>query len=184
VTDLLETRQREAAVQVVDALLEAGRTDLSVEELRAVAGISKRTFHRWFPAKERVIRPFYAAVTDRFTTAIRALDAATTTGIADAWEREVLGPDADRSVALFRLIAADPAYWSVFLEVLQDGEREIAEALGATAGDMSALEATVAAVAVVASSRLALAAAAAESAADPAEAFTTTLRAFDPIALR
>ncbi|MBF4616032.1 TetR/AcrR family transcriptional regulator [Curtobacterium sp. VKM Ac-1376] len=180
---LRDDRQLAAAERCIDAILAAGSTALSVEQLRTAAGISKRTFHRYFPYKARAIRPHYAAMTATFSDLTIAEELRSRDAWVHAWEQVVLGEDPARSLELFRLIRADPEYWSVFLEVVQDGEAVFAEALGGRGGDAAegntAIDAEVTAVALVAASRLALTAAVDEGA-DPTIAFARYLDHFDP----
>jgi AcrR family transcriptional regulator len=177
-----DDRRLAAAEQCIEAILAAGTTRLSVEHLRLAAGISKRTFHRYFPFKAQAIRPAYAAISARFAGRVASEKPKTVPEWAAEWSRSVLGDDAARALRLFRLVRADPEFWSVFLEVVEDGERILAEAI-AEADDVRADEvhrrrrASVTAVAVVASSRLALAAAAGAEA-DPIEVFSEYLTSF------
>lgn len=184
-TQLRDDRQLAAAERCVEAIIAAGTTALSVEELRTAAGISKRTFHRYFPYKARAIRPHYAAMTATFSHLTLADELSSRDAWVRAWQQVVLGDDPERSLELFRLVRADPEYWSVFLEVVQDGEAAFAEALRmrrATshpdAAD-AAIDAEVTAVAVVAASRLALTAAV-TAGADPTRTFARYLDHFAP----
>lgn len=155
-TDLLDARQLAAAERCADAVLAAGTTALGVEELRAAANVSRRTFHRWFPSKARWIHPVYAAVTTEFMDALHAQGALSVDAVVAAWTAAVYGPDPRRSVELYALLRADPEYWAVFLEVLEVSETHIAGVVRALADDHDERSARVVAVAVVASSRLAL----------------------------
>ncbi|GAA4663631.1 hypothetical protein [Frondihabitans cladoniiphilus] len=191
---ILDARQQAAGEACVAAILAAGSTRLSVDDLRAAAGISKRTFHRYFPYKAQAIRPHYAAMTANFAESLAAERLDSVESWTHAWAAVVLGPDPSRSLRLFELVRADAEFWSVFLEVVEDGEREFAESLrhrtpsdpaaadAQAAADLS-LAADVTAVALVASSRLALLAATQEGR-DPVEAFRSYLHAFDPPLVR
>lgn len=176
-TDLVDERQLAAARSCVAAILQAGSTQLSVEELRAAGGVSRRTFHRWFPSKARAIRPFYADMTGQFTARLLELGPLSTATCVQAWREVVLGTDPDRGLRFFRLVKADPEYWSVFLEVLEDGERIIEDELGDLSGSSDPHAATVTAVAIVSSSRLALESPTAGAA---TRAFEEYLTAFSP----
>lgn len=161
-------------------MVEARTTALSIDELCAATGLSRRTFHRWFPSKERVLRPYYAAITEALLRDLATRGPVSIDAVCDAWERLVLGPEPEESAAIFSLVRADHDYWSVFLEVLEESEGAIAA--GLTAGDPE-LDATVAAVAIVAASRLALAAEA-DVPGSGSASFRRTLEAFDPAMLR
>jgi AcrR family transcriptional regulator len=179
-----DARQLAAAEACVDAIVAAGSTRIPVEELHRAAGISKRTFHRYFPYKAQAIRPHYAAMTATFAERVGAHELRSAEAWTRAWAEVVLGEDSSRSLRLFDLIRADPEFWSVFLHVVHDSERAFAEALRGDAADAPltddvALAAEVTAVALVASSRLALTAAVDEGA-DPVAAFARYLRAFEP----
>lgn len=178
---LLDDRQLAAAEACVDAILAAGTTSLSVEDLRAAAGISKRTFHRYFPYKAQAIRPHYAAMLSQVSTRMESYDLSSIEAWVAAWSEGVLGENPDRNLQLFRLIRQDAEFWSVFLEVVQESERAVATALKARSQTKASkddlLAADVAAVGLVAASRLALTAAV-DDGTDPTEAFAAYLRAF------
>ncbi|MBA8991554.1 AcrR family transcriptional regulator [Curtobacterium pusillum] len=176
-TDLLDARQLAAAARCADAVLAAGTTALGVEELREAAGVSRRTFHRWFPSKARWIHPVYAAVTEAFMTSLRSRGVPSVDSVVAAWSESVYGPDTERSLGLYRLIRADPEYWAVFLEVLEVSEARIAAVIRSLSTDHDERAARVAAVAVVSSSRLALERAV-TSGADAIEEFRAFLEEF------
>ncbi len=181
---LQDERQLAAAERCVEAILAAGTTRLGVEELRAAAGVSKRTFHRYFPYKAQAIRPYYAAMTAALEELVAADRLPTVQAWTDAWAEVVLGEEPARRLELFRLIRSDPEFWSVFLEVIEDSERTFAAALRSRPGGpgipvSTEIDADVVAVGIAASSRLALHAAV-DRGADPVAAFAAYLRAFAP----
>lgn len=51
---------------------EEGDTSATVERIAAEAGISARTFHRYFPAKEDVVRPVFERSAELTSAALRA----------------------------------------------------------------------------------------------------------------
>lgn len=180
-TDLLDARQFDAATRCVQTVLERGTTSLTVEELREAAGISKRTFHRWFPTKARALQPYYAAVTERFSAAMAQAPHLDQRAVTRAWVKTVLGEDPTDAVRLYGLVREDPEYWSVFLEVVEDGETAITATLLELPSRPTPVQARVGAVAIVASSRLALDAG--YRGTNPRTAFTRWLTAFAPEAL-
>lgn len=175
----LQQRQLTASTRCVQLILDRGTTDLGVEDFLGTAEVSRRTFHRWFPAKEQLLRPFYAEMARRF--AIRACRSLplTVDSVAAAWEQEALGERPGHTLELHRLLRCSRSYWSVFLEVLQDGEGILAQELGATVSAQGDRWAIVTAVSVVAASRLAMDAAVLRGA-DPVAEFRQLLIAFDP----
>lgn len=179
---LFDDRQLAAATRCVEAIVAAGTTQLGVEELRTAAGISKRTFHRYFPFKAQAIRPYYAAMTATFSERMGAQELRTVDSWVTAWAAVVLGPDPAFSLRLFALIKGDPEFWSVFLEAVEESERSFADSLksaadGTTVSEAERRNADVTAVGLVAASRLALIAAV-EQGVEPTDEFRRYLIAF------
>lgn len=76
----------EVARTAMRMFAEAGDTTATVEQIAAEAGISARTFHRHFPAKEDVIRPLFRYSAELTVAALRTTqaDADPIDAIADA----------------------------------------------------------------------------------------------------
>lgn len=62
----------EASLAVIGLFLRERTSDFSVKELAAHAGLSERTFYRYFPRKEDAIRPAVDAALARIVSDVRA----------------------------------------------------------------------------------------------------------------
>lgn len=176
---VLQKRQLDASTCCVQLIVDAESTDLSVEDFLDASGISRRTFHRWFPSKEQVLRPFFADMSQQFAEQLGAAHDLTLDSVTAAWSETVIGGEPSARLRLHRVLRASVEYWSAFLEVLQDGERILAHELRASQKKATEREIVVSAAAIVGSSRLALDAAASHGL-EPDREFRAYLRAFDP----
>lgn len=93
--------------------LERGYQATSIEEISAAAGVSRRTFFRYFPTKDAA---FFAAEDARYDAFVAALDEARATpnvwhAVSDAMHRRVASYAADRrgTVAWYTVLGAVPA---------------------------------------------------------------------------
>ncbi|EPX64697.1 putative tetR-family transcriptional regulator [Cystobacter fuscus DSM 2262] len=100
----------EASRAIIDLFLRKRTSDFSVKELAAHAGLSERTFYRYFPRKEDAIRPAVDASLARLVSDVRAAP-------RDKPLREAMVE------ALGRLpVEEDPMSWENFLPVLNETE--------------------------------------------------------------
>ncbi len=133
-------RNRADAARIALALFEEeGYDTVGIDEIAAAAGISRRTFFRYFESKEGVVLPFEDERLEvlRQTLATRAEHESPLTAVRRAIQ--TIGAsvdDAERAAALtrMRIVEANPSVHARSLELLSQWEiavREvIAEALG------------------------------------------------------
>lgn len=129
------TPREQAMLEVSQAVVElyaaTGRSDQSVPELAEHAGISERTFYRYFPRKEEAIRPYLWAGMD-FTVAV-VRDAPDDIPVRDALIAS-LGTALDVSggsaiSTLLPLFEGDTRLASVWNSVMRDAEDGFADVL-------------------------------------------------------
>lgn len=110
-----------------DLFISAGDASPSVADLSAAAGISPRTFHRYFPTKHDCLRPLFEAGNEIFAATLAAQ--ADGTGLPDALRAALEASFADRSDASTRVLMAvvfgDPGLRRVWLEAVHDTARLI-----------------------------------------------------------
>ncbi|MFI0449932.1 TetR family transcriptional regulator [Actinomadura sp. 6N118] len=117
--------------------VEHGVDGVTVEAIAAVAGVSPRTFHNYFPGKEEAI---VATVTDGARAVIDALRAhPADEPVWDSLRSVIVGimlpPETrDETIALLRVIKANPALMGQQLCHLGEMQREIAEIVAARTG--------------------------------------------------
>lgn len=169
-----------ASVMITDALIASNSTRVPVEELARVAGISQRTFHRYFASRADVIEPWFH---ENSHTVARVVRHSTHLDVFDslvAAHEAIFGGEAQPRVErLFPLVFADPASWAVFLRSLQYGEDTLrpvlAERLRRSEDDPRT---RAAAVAFVGATRISLESMISATGDRPA-VFRSVLRAFD-----
>ncbi len=166
-----------ASKAAVALFIERGTLEIPVPDLCAAAGISARSFHRYFSTKSQVIRPYLAAMVDDFGTELDACDERLPVAAAATFRRIVLAGGAESTlVRLLRLIRPSRDYWSVFLEAVESSEHAYADILHRRNPGWTALVAYTAAIGMVSSSRLAVIAAI--DGADPATRFEEVFAQF------
>lgn len=147
-----------ASRATVQLFIARGSSDASIKELAANAGISERTFYRYFPRKEDVVRPFLenglhrivAGFTSRSVSepVMDSLEAAW----ADAWPLKEPGA----SAVFFRILEQHDSYRATRLQAIIDSEALWAEAIAARLGVApSSPRALVAGAAIVTAFRMA-----------------------------
>ena len=150
----------DASRAVVAHLLAARSSGFTVRALAEVAGLSERTFYRYFPRKEDAVRPYLEAGLRLVVERVRSEP-------ADRPLREALevahagvldlarGGDGE---ALLTVVYGEDRLRAVWLQVLADAEGAFAEVIASRLG-VGPVQARLAGVAVVGAGRLALAAA-------------------------
>ncbi len=149
----------EASRAVVGLFLRARSSDFSVKELAEHAGLSERTFYRYFPRKEDAVRPYVEAGLEHILSQVRG--APLTRPLRDALVRahaELLdAAEAHDGAALLAVLHETERLRAVWLQVLTDAEtafaRIVAERLGI---HPDSLQARLAGGVIVTASRLAL----------------------------
>jgi AcrR family transcriptional regulator len=126
----------DASRAIVELFIDSGHTDFTVTELARHAGISERSFYRYFPRKEDVVRPFLTGGFERICALVAARPSAepVRTALAAAWAESWVATDTDRSRRLFRLLSDDDGLRATWFKVITESEaawgRVIARRLG------------------------------------------------------
>jgi AcrR family transcriptional regulator len=139
---LQDRRRRYVAHEIAAAAMtlfgERGFDDVTVEEIAAAAGISSRTFFRYFATKEEVILQYQRRLHERLVEALadRPPEEGPVTALREAYRAtsRVAPEDRETVVERNRFLAASRA-----LRVRADGERaadtkEVADVLAARVG--------------------------------------------------
>jgi AcrR family transcriptional regulator len=116
----------DASRAVVELFLKRGTSDISVKALAAHAGISERTFYRYFPRKEDAIRPSIDEGIDRIVSLVRARSGtdALFEVLVDAYATVVFHAESRHDwQALGALLHETDSLRAVWLQVVTDSER-------------------------------------------------------------
>jgi AcrR family transcriptional regulator len=169
----------DASRAIVELFIDSGRTSFTVAELARHAGISERSFYRYFPRKEDVVRPFLTGGFERISALVAVRPAAepVRTALVAAWSQSWVATDTDRSRRLFRLLFDDDGLRATWFKVITESEagwgRVIARRLGI---DPNSQRAALIGAVVVAAARLSTKSFAdSETEADPAAVFAANL---------
>ncbi len=134
-----EARDRamlEASRAVIGLFLREGTSDFTVKELAAHAGLSERTFYRYFPRKEDAIRPAVDAALARIVSDMRAAprDRPLSEAMVEAQRRSFVEGNAMNWENLLPVVNETEALRAVWLRILTDAEvslsHVVAERLG------------------------------------------------------
>ena len=146
------------AEAAVDLALDRGWADVTVDDIAARAGISRRTFFNYFPSKDEAL--FHLAMT--WQPELLAQFAASTGPVLDALEVLVLAqtgssaPDRERGRRIMGLVGTSPELLPGLLSRLALGEVDLARAVAEREGlgglESQVLAGTVGTVVRVASS--------------------------------
>lgn len=148
----------DASRRIVALFLRERSTDFPIRDLADHAGLSERTFYRYFPRKEDAVRPYLQAALAHVVAQVRdapahvsAFDAVLTAqgAILDA-------ATAHDAPAMLAVLVETERLRAVWLQVLHDAEAAYAHALAERLGLADGLRAHLAGAAVVAAGRLAL----------------------------
>ncbi|WP_083684320.1 TetR/AcrR family transcriptional regulator [Massilia putida] len=142
----------------VQLFIARGSSDVSIRELAAHVGISERTFYRYFPRKEDVVRPFLENGLQRIVDGFAARSASEpimdslAAAWADAWPLKEPGA----SAVFFRILEQHDSYRAARLQAIIDSEALWAEAIATRLGlAPSSPQALVAGAAIVTAFRMA-----------------------------
>lgn len=111
--ELLAISRQSAAVFV-----EAGGSSPTVACLAETAGISERTFYRYFPTKEDVLRPVFDAGNHAFATALTAQPRRTelADAVVNAFDLTFASSTDAEARDLMTVVFADPALRRIWLQ--------------------------------------------------------------------
>jgi AcrR family transcriptional regulator len=176
---LRERRQRQTLLEMSDAAVELfaerGFAETTVQEVARAAGVSVRTFHRYFPAKEDAVSPVldagWQAYVDAF--AVRPEREPVLDGLVAALAESLDGQMARRHMKFLRALPGSLALEPVWLRVHHRCHAALRPVLAGRLGlDPDTTRAGFAAACVVAANRIAV-----ETwAADPGQSIVTTAR--------
>ncbi len=173
--------QADASFATVELFIRRRSVDLPIRDLAAHAGISERTFYRYFPRKEDVIRPFLQGGLQRIITnfnnrpkhepIIVSLEAAW----SDAWPFEA--PEA--SATLYQILNENESFRAVRLQAVVDSEAQWAKAIAQRLGiDPGSRQAILAGAVIVTAFRMAWQAISFDDQLDPMEALMANFDMF------
>jgi AcrR family transcriptional regulator len=147
----------DASRAAVELFIDSGRTDFTVTELARHVRISERSFYRYFPRKEDVVRPFLTGGFERISAlvAARPADEPVRTTLVAAWSGSWVSTDTDRSRRLFRLLFDDDGLRATWFKVITESEAGWARVIALRIGiDPNSQRAALIGAVVVAAARL------------------------------
>jgi AcrR family transcriptional regulator len=120
----------EASRAVIGLFLRERTSDFSVKELAAHAGLSERTFYRYFPRKEDAIRPAVDESLARIVSNVRAAPRGKTLpeAMVEALSRALTDEDAMSWENLLPVLNETDSLRAVWLQILTDAEVALAHA--------------------------------------------------------
>ncbi len=118
----------EASRAVIGLFLRERTSDFTVKELAAHAGLSERTFYRYFPRKEDAIRPTVDAALARIVSELRAAPLRRPLGeaLVEAYSRAVAEESAMNWENLLPVLNGTESLRAVWLQILTDAEVALA----------------------------------------------------------
>jgi AcrR family transcriptional regulator len=115
-----------ASRAVVDLFIQTGTSDFTVRQMAAHAGISERTFYRYFPTREDVVKPVIAlgmrALVDEMQK--RPSTEPLTDAIIAAFRQSWVIVPAARSQVLFKVMQETETLRAVWRQAVGEGERQ------------------------------------------------------------
>lgn len=166
--NLTERRRAATELEIARAaaslFAERGSGGTTVEAVADRAGLSLRTFYRYFPTKQDAVAPLLSIGAQRWLDLLAATppDVPTARALEGAAERALTAADAAAAESygwtrgLLRAADGDPALRAVWLRVNDESERRLVRILTDRAGGADPLEARVAAAAATAAIRIAV----------------------------
>jgi AcrR family transcriptional regulator len=113
-----EQLRHEVAIEAIRLFAAKGLAGTSVEDIATAAGISPRTFWRYFPSKESCVQPLVASGIDRLGRWLRAWSPRVP--LASAVESfshvAVVDSDLDLTLTVLRLAETEPGIRAVWLQ--------------------------------------------------------------------
>lgn len=161
--------------------LQCGTTRLKVMDIAHAAGVSERTFYRYFTVKADSVAPVFDWMTQTMNAAVLAHPPTQLRDVViDAFEAMFTSRITGRAQEFFPLIFADEEMWALFLRKVHDGETSLAPLLADLLGlPVGHDRARAAAAAIASSTRIALERLSTEGTGVTVE-FTKVLDAFGP----
>lgn len=147
----------DASSSVMELFLRAGSTDFTVKELAAHAGISERSFYRYFPRKEDVVKPFLTAGIEWFAQALAARPAGEPLEISltFVWESSWTAKNLERVRMWYRVLDESESFRAAWSQGAADLGPHLAKVIAQRLGiDPSSRQAALASAAVIAITRL------------------------------
>nr|WP_240921431.1 TetR/AcrR family transcriptional regulator [Microbacterium excoecariae] len=108
-----------------------GFAEVRVEDIASTAGVSVRTFHRYFPTKQDAVLPALDALWDEFLARLTAASGAASLdqALLESFLRTRSSALAGRQLALFRAMADSPHLQTVRLRMYARFESQLRAAL-------------------------------------------------------
>jgi AcrR family transcriptional regulator len=158
----LAHNRAQAARIALELFEQHGYDAVGIDDIAAAAGISRRTFFRYFESKEGVVLPFEGERLDvlRQTLAARADHEPPLTAVRRAVQTIAAGADdAERTAALarMRIVESNPSVHARSLELLSQWETAVREVIAEAEGEdpETSMSARVTAAAAIAAFRAA-----------------------------
>jgi AcrR family transcriptional regulator len=142
---------------VTELFLRSRGTAFTVKELATYAGISERSFYRYFPRKEDAVKPFLTAGVEMLAQAVseRPIDEPLETSLAIVWEGSWSADNMERVQVLHRVLGETERFRSIWMEVITETEATWTQVVARRLGiEPSSRQAALAAAAIVAVLRL------------------------------
>ncbi|MEV4420006.1 TetR family transcriptional regulator [Patulibacter sp. NPDC049589] len=148
----------EASEAVCLFYVQRGSVAFKGDELADAAGLSERTFYRYFPTKHEAVRPVLDWGSTLLADTIRTrTDLAISEAVIAGFDLGVGGEHAARTRGLFPLLFRDAGLRAVLLQAFHDGEELVRPALAERLGvDAPSVRARVASATTFAVIRVAL----------------------------
>jgi AcrR family transcriptional regulator len=154
-----ESRQDRAALEASIAccwyLIDAGNSDFRISDIARAIGVSERSFYRYFPTRESVIRPILTFENGRFAAEFaRALSSGSTMAAAveSAFVASAWGEQRERTRKLVPIMLTDDLLFREYTRTFLDGADPIRDALAASLGyDRQSTEVDLAATTITTS---------------------------------
>jgi AcrR family transcriptional regulator len=126
----------EASRAIIGLFLRERTSDFSVKELAAHAGLSERTFYRYFPRKEDAIRPAVDASLARIVSDLRAAPRGKplSQALVEALSRTVAVENAMNWENLLSVLNETESLRAVWLQLLTDAEVALAHVVAERLG--------------------------------------------------
>jgi AcrR family transcriptional regulator len=126
----------QASEACVRAFAEAGGPDVSVDELARSAGISRRTFHRYFPTKESAVAPVmhHGVRLMADALALRPTDEPLGDALAASFDAASGGSLRERTDNLVPLLRSSSAMRAVMAQAIDEAEALLREPLAQRLG--------------------------------------------------